>query len=269
MWNIQDWIDTVVPIKKNHQGTVTPEPLDLSEEELLQKMLSSHDKELIERFMDGDETLWEGEGARYESRSHADQGFLRKMAFWTRGDRERMRKITLSSRMRREKWNRKGYLDNLIEQGISYCGGNFYDPHNTGKVIEELYHLRMNTSWNSMNACHLLSGFLSLAYMYGRYIPGEGVYVYGSVRNLNLRSRIVNPDSKDHITVTQTWRVLEEMGYIKEIFKGGSPGRPNKASLYLIPEPTHTSTPSEYIHIDERQGGGERRGMSLSFVYVI
>ncbi len=190
--NIQDWIDETVPVHERdpEDQTVTPEPLDLSDQEILRVMLSSKDGRLMERFMTGDENLWKG--TRYKSRSNADQGFFRKLAFYTRGDQERMKRIALSSGMRRKKWDRTGYLDELCTKGIKKCGGKFYDPEYSSKeeIVEGLFRVwmglkdyKLRRSFGALLArvnslgWYSREGFVVRAHGQDHVVPEEGLLV--------------------------------------------------------------------------------------------
>jgi len=138
--NIQSWIDEIVPLKPVHRQdeAVPPEPLGLSGQKVLDVMMTSQkDGGLLQRFMAGDESLWRGENARYSSRHHADQGFFCKLAFYTRADKEMIRRIAFSSIMRRKKWDQAKYLEETIKKGIRYCKGEFYDPHYGSRDAEQ------------------------------------------------------------------------------------------------------------------------------------
>lgn len=250
MRNIQDWIDTVVPIKENHQGAVTPEPLDFSDKEILQKMLSSKDGELIERFMAGDENLWEGGGAKYSSRSEADQGFFRKLAFWARGDRARMRRIAVSSKMQRPKWESEGYLNSTIQHGIEFCRGNFYDPDYSSKddLIEGfigvwlgLKDYERRRSFGAILAranaygWYTREGYRISAHSQQHVVPEEGLLVYAS-----LRAQGVWMGESDVPFISRAMRRLNEEGLVTRI----SEGRGSKGSLYLIPTTLLSSSDS-------------------------
>lgn len=129
---VKDFIDEKIPKppSPSAEETVPPEPLDLPEEEIKRIMFASgRDGELMRRFFDGDPSLWKGKNARYPSPSDADQGFFRKLAFYARGDEERIRNLALSSGMRRRRWNQPGYLGRTIKKGIAFCNGEFYDPN--------------------------------------------------------------------------------------------------------------------------------------------
>lgn len=135
--DVQRWIEEGIPLENTaaEVETIPPEPLDLSSEEVLKIMLSGKDRGLMQRFMDGDESLW-GEGAKYRSRNNADLGFFRKLAFYSRADKKQMRKIAFFSKMYREKWNRQDYLDATIDKAVRSCEGNFYNPHYSSQEPE-------------------------------------------------------------------------------------------------------------------------------------
>ncbi|QIN82806.1 hypothetical protein GBA63_09190 [Rubrobacter tropicus] len=128
---VKGFMDERIPKKppRDDKEAAIPEPLGVSEEQILEIMRSSKkDGELIQQFMVGDKGLWKGENAIYKRRSYADLAFFRKLAFYARGDKGRVLRIALSSGMRREKRWSPDYLNNNIEKAISSCKGNFYDP---------------------------------------------------------------------------------------------------------------------------------------------
>ncbi len=79
-------------------------------------------------------------------------GFFERLAWWTRHDRERMKRIAFSSKMRREKWEREDYLEDarggkgIITLGIEGCKGSYYDPSYSSKpgLVEKLWAARAN-----------------------------------------------------------------------------------------------------------------------------
>ena len=247
--NVQRWVDEKVLMKahKKKNPNFEPEPVDATDEEIVNVLKRSKRGERFkELFFNGDPTLWEGENSPYISQSEADMDLVGMLAWATGCDEERMDRLFRSSALFREKWDEvwgeKSYREWTIDNAVDNCIST-YDPHIRKKFLDELYYLGMNTRWENMNACHLYGGYLSMAYVYGRYTGHEEATVYASVRNLNFRTRIVNPDSKDHATISKTRRVLEEMGYIEVITKG----KGSISSLYRIPKPS-TPTSSDYIH---------------------
>lgn len=251
--DIQEWIDGAIPPKEHvaEDLNIDPEPLDTSDEEILRVMLTSKDGRLIEQLIAGDRRLWKGEGAKYESRSQADQGFMRKLAFYTRGDKERIRRIALSSKMRREKWNREGYLDDTIERGIKSCQGNFYDPGYSSKddLLKKFFGI-----WVRLDAYKLrrsLGALLAILNGHGQYtrkgfivkahgdeypFPEEGLWAYASLRDLAIwmgEGGVAN--------VSRAMKTLRKEGLALRISKG----RGSKGSLYLLPTSVLSCYPPE------------------------
>lgn len=256
--DIQSWVDENVPMKSRKKKAPNFEPrrVDAPEEEIVRVLEGSkRGKRFKELFHKGDSSLWESEDSPYPTQSEADMALVGMFAWATGCDKQRMDRLFRGSALYREKWDEvwgeKTYGEWTIGTAVDNCTST-YDPDIRKRFLNELYHLRMNTHWKNMNACHLYGGFLSLAYVYGKYKGDETATVHASIRNLNLRARIVNPDSKDHATISSTWKVLEEMGYIKEISKG----KGSTSSLYLIPKPSTPPTSSEYIHKSGTQVGG-------------
>ena len=268
--NVQDWIDETVPIKtvapkknSSEDDDLPPEPLDLSDEELLSIMLASKDGRLVERFMAGDESLWTGESKRYKSRSHADQGFFRKLAFYTRGDKTRMRRIAFSSNMKRKKWDRKKYLSDTMEAAISYCQGNFYDPDYSSKafLIEKFFAVWM--SLKDHKSRRALGALLAMINTYGQYtragyivkahgadygFPNEGLWAYASLRDLGIWMGEGDAGNISRIMTT----LREDEGLVERISVGSGP----KGSLYLLPTSVLDSFDSGIQHTRGTQGAG-------------
>ena len=136
-------------------------------EEMKKIILRSTDGPLMEGFWEGDSSLWEGRAARYESPSEADLGFFRKLAFYAQGDEERIKRLALSSRMYRRKWEKANYLKTTIRKAISSCKGEFYHPEfsSHSEMMEGLLPV-----WVGLKDHKLRRGFgalLSIANAYG------------------------------------------------------------------------------------------------------
>lgn len=87
--------------KKKPSGT----PVDMTDEELIEKAKSSEDGEAFAALLDGN---WQG---AFQSQSEADMAFCRKLAFWSGKDREQMERIFRSSGLFRQKWDEKHHAD--------------------------------------------------------------------------------------------------------------------------------------------------------------
>lgn len=74
-------------------------PVDLTDEELLEKAMRAKGGEEFR-------ALWEGDLTDYPSQSEADQALCNRLAFWTNGDPERIDRLFRQSLLMREKWDR-------------------------------------------------------------------------------------------------------------------------------------------------------------------
>jgi hypothetical protein len=155
------------------------------------------------------------------------------LAWATRCDKYRMDQLFRSSSLFRAKWDQKRgsktYGQITIAKSVEGCT-SVYDPSEVRTLISRLYELRMSLRWTDINACHLYRAYLDLGYHYGEYIPNEGILLKAPIRDLNLLGCIIKPTSKDHMAISVSWRVLRDMGLIREVVHGG----PGSASSYMI-----------------------------------
>jgi primase-polymerase (primpol)-like protein len=84
-------------------------------------ILPPEDKDLILRALSAKNgpkfsCLWRGRWKNYKSRSEADQALAAIVMFWTRGDRERAKRIMCASGLYRRKYRRKDYLDRCLDK---------------------------------------------------------------------------------------------------------------------------------------------------------
>ncbi len=95
-------------------------PVDLADSELLRKMFASTSGDALRR-------LWNGDTSDYPSDSEADLAALSALAFWTRGDRERMDRLYRQSGLCRLKWtDRNDYRKSTLDRALNRR--DFYDP---------------------------------------------------------------------------------------------------------------------------------------------
>lgn len=247
---VQGWIDEHVPISEADPDNeaVRPEPLNASDEEVMRIMLRSKHGPLIKRFIEGDETLWKGKGSRYDSPSEADYGFFRLLAFYTRKDHERMARIALSSKMRRRRWDLRGYLHKTIEKIIGSCK-DVYDPdtcpsgEERQKKKEELLErcvrvcmsLKKHRLRKNFEACVAVANthgwYSEEGYRWvneGEYrIPEEGILFYHSISKHGLYT-----GGKDRSNISKQIKEVREANLLVRIYEG----RGFKNSLYLLPK---------------------------------
>jgi len=97
------------------------DPVDLSDQQLLEKAKNAEH---------GDEfrALWRGDTTGYESHSEADYALCQHLLFWTGGDTSRTERLFSKSGLVREKWHtRKDYRGRTIRNADSNLSG-YYDP---------------------------------------------------------------------------------------------------------------------------------------------
>lgn len=94
------FIKQATPTPAPQLQTYTP-PTDLSESELIEKMLASKQGDIIERLLQGDTSLHDND------HSSADLALCSYLAFWTNKDVGMIDSIFRSSGLYRDKWNRQ------------------------------------------------------------------------------------------------------------------------------------------------------------------
>lgn len=81
----------------------------LGDEEIIEKASGSYDGK-FERLWRGDESVWQGESAKFDSHSEADSSLCFILAFWS-GDPEQMDRLFRQSGLMRTKWDEVHYSD--------------------------------------------------------------------------------------------------------------------------------------------------------------
>lgn len=98
------------------QSRPTPQPVELEDEEVLQRATTARNGADFDR-------LWSGDIAGYPSRSEADLALCGALAFWTGGDPARIDRMFRRSGLMREKWDsRRGestYGAQTVEKAIA------------------------------------------------------------------------------------------------------------------------------------------------------
>jgi putative DNA primase/helicase len=102
----------------------TSTPLDLPDNELIQRALAAKNGAEFGR-------LWSGDFAAYPSQSEADQAFCNYLAFWTGNDPVSVDRLFRQSGLYREKWNRKDYRERTIKNAVSSTR-EVYSPSERG-----------------------------------------------------------------------------------------------------------------------------------------
>jgi putative DNA primase/helicase len=91
----------------------TSAPVDLDDQELIERARHAND--------DGDfDRLWRGDASEYaDNDSVADFHFCKALAFWTGRDPDRIDRLFRASGLMRQKWNRNDYRERTIQAAIA------------------------------------------------------------------------------------------------------------------------------------------------------
>lgn len=98
-----------------------PQPVDLSDSELIAKAQSGKGGDKFSR-------LWNGDLSDHGSHSEADLALCNMLAFWTGRDAHRMDALFRQSGLMREKWERSDYRERTIEEAVSSCTDVYSPP---------------------------------------------------------------------------------------------------------------------------------------------
>jgi putative DNA primase/helicase len=99
------------PAEEAVSNAYVAQPVDLPDQELLERMFGSRSGEKIRR-------LWAGDWSDYPSQSEADQALCNHLAFWTGNDPDRIDVLFRASDLFRPKWNREDYAQRTIVAAI-------------------------------------------------------------------------------------------------------------------------------------------------------
>ena len=117
--------------KKSSSGV----PVEMTDEELLEKAKNSEDGEAFTALLEGN---WQG---AFQSQSEADMAFCRKLAFWSGKNKEQMDRIFRASGLFRQKWDEKHhangatYGEETLNKAIETTE-NVYSPGGDSPVFE-------------------------------------------------------------------------------------------------------------------------------------
>lgn len=117
--------------KKSSSGV----PVEMTDEELLEKAKTSEDGEAFTALLEGN---WQG---AFQSQSEADMAFCRKLAFWSGKNKEQMDRIFRASGLFRQKWDEKHhangatYGEETLDKAIETTE-NVYSPGGDSPVFE-------------------------------------------------------------------------------------------------------------------------------------
>jgi hypothetical protein len=107
--------------KLSHRPRANHPTVDLSDDDLLARIRRSSRGEKFRRLYD------RGDTAGYPSDSEADLALCSRLAFWCRGDRDRIDRLFRASKLYRDKWDRTDYRDGTIDKALD-GRTEFYDP---------------------------------------------------------------------------------------------------------------------------------------------
>lgn len=101
-------------------------PVDVSDRRLLER---AREAENGAKFS----ALWAGNTSGYDSHSEADLALVNLLAFWTRGDVERMDRLFRRSGLMRQKWEREDYRKRTISAALE-GRTEFFEPGPAGRA---------------------------------------------------------------------------------------------------------------------------------------
>lgn len=99
-------------------------PLDVSDRELLERARAAGNGSKFEK-------LWSGVTSGYDSHSEADLALVNLLAFWTRGDIDRIDRLFRRSGLMREKWEREDYRERTISAALE-GRTDYWEPRRDG-----------------------------------------------------------------------------------------------------------------------------------------
>lgn len=118
---VQATLQGVILRETQAQQAQAPQPVDVDDTELLERIRRSANGAKFER-------LWAGDCSDYGGdHSSADQGLCNILAFWTGRDEPRMDKLFRASGLFREKWDRAAYRQKTLRDAVASCR-SVYDP---------------------------------------------------------------------------------------------------------------------------------------------
>jgi hypothetical protein len=107
-------LDEFLPRRESAAAAVEPQPVDLADEELVERARRATNSSVFEQ-------LWRGDISGYPSHSEADLALCWRLAFWTGRDPERIDRMFRASGLMREKWEREDYRLGTIEEALAGC----------------------------------------------------------------------------------------------------------------------------------------------------
>jgi len=114
--------------RKAPRPTCAPAPLTLTDEDLLAKARTASNGAKFTALFD------RGDVSGYPTASEADAALCNYLAFWTRGDVERMDRLFRRSALMRGKWHRPAYREHTLAVGLTGANG-WSDTPTTGRHV--------------------------------------------------------------------------------------------------------------------------------------
>jgi hypothetical protein len=111
---LEEVIAHFLPANEEARASSPPQPVDVEDEDLLDRARRARNGADFER-------LWTGDTSAYPSHSEADLALCSHLAFWTGRDPERIDRMFRASGLYREKWERGDYRTATIEEALAGC----------------------------------------------------------------------------------------------------------------------------------------------------
>jgi putative DNA primase/helicase len=114
-------LEQYLPTLQAERTAAVPQPVDLDDQELLDRAMAARNGADFQR-------LWAGDISGHgNDHSRADLALCGMLAFWTNGDRARIDRMFRRSGLMREKWERPDYLERTIAKALE-GRSEFYEP---------------------------------------------------------------------------------------------------------------------------------------------
>ena len=219
-----------------------PSPLNMSEQEIISKIMNSQSGEKFA-------TLYSGDFSEYPSQSEADMAFCSILAFWCGGDIALMDKIYRSSGLMREKWDRRQsgstYGAITLNNAVAGCQ-SFYQPQSqdnyyiTIKNPSPAPKLPMHTLDDTGNAERMKDycgdsfryNYTDKRWMYYK----DGVWVYDDCGAVFSAADVILKRMK---TELKTWAEYEDGKFLQDYQKHMKKTRSNATKTAMVREFQH------------------------------
>ena len=219
-----------------------PSPLNMSEQEIISKIMNSQSGEKFA-------TLYSGDFSDYPSQSEADMAFCSILAFWCGGDIALMDKIYRSSGLMREKWDRRQsgstYGAITLNNAVAGCQ-SFYQPQSqdnyyiTIKNPSPAPKLPMHSLDDTGNAERMKDycgdsfryNYTDKRWMYYK----DGVWIYDDCGAVFSAADVILERMK---TELKTWAEYEDGKFLQDYQKHMKKTRSNATKTAMVREFQH------------------------------